>query len=763
MSKNTQVADEVFEDDIDETKIDQGSSHVFLKILSILLLAGIVAGFFAPVYFTLIDSTFTVHTNGSILGGDLSLFGLMMEEFQAFLDGSEQTVGLFFRMLWLNKYVFGIAITAVLLLITTIITLCTKKAAPVWFRIDCVLIMIVFAFYGGNILADGVLQFDIVMITGVVALLFMIIHGFSKGAKGVAPTLSFIAIAAALVLTAYYSFFGTEEVFCISAAGYFFNIMHNVLNLIVDGTEFVAPVVETYQLVAYITFALLVVNLILTAFQMGFIKSNWFTFLRYLAQVGLCVATIVMIAMNIETDDVFGLLLPSILVGVCALLMLLFTVIAMAAGRKKTDEEEDEEASAETESMDAIAQGGQPVPAYSQPAPAYGQPYGQPYGQSGQPMQPYYQPAPNVYINITPGGAVTASTTAPAEARPAQETQTAPVVISAPVKEAPAAPAAPVKAAPAAKPVVVQAEETVETEDAEIAEEPKEKPAKKRSFCVFLSLVLAIASVALFVVQYLDVLKDLFTGFSVDTLSDTAFLLPCGFFLGVLIGFICSLVALIKPSKVGAFFTFLFFALGGAACFAYIQLNQGGIVEAFTDMTWLTIASMVCIVLSVLFAFIGIFRTRGVKKEEEYEEEEDEGEEEVVPEKATKEKTVSAKKATEEPAAAAVAPAPAPAEVAPAEAAPAATEAAPAPATAETEPEEEEETDAFLRTLSPAEKREFNRVFLQGKAPAYLPAYKTGADNSRFFDSIFVYLGKMRSVISDNLLGKIYDFMMENK
>ena len=308
-----------------------------------------------------------------------------------------------------------------------------------------------------------------------------------------------------------------------------------------------------------------------------------------------------------------------------------------------------------------------------------------------------------------------------------------------------------------------QAEETVETEDAEIAEEPKEKPAKKRSFCVFLSLVLAIASVALFVVQYLDVLKDLFTGFSVDTLSDTAFLLPCGFFLGVLIGFICSLVALIKPSKVGAFFTFLFFALGGAACFAYIQLNQGGIVEAFTDMTWLTIASMVCIVLSVLFAFIGIFRTRGVKKEEEYEEEEDEGEEEVVPEKATKEKTVSAKKATEEPAAAAVAPAPAPAEVAPAEAAPAATEAAPAPATAETEPEEEEETDAFLRTLSPAEKREFNRVFLQGKAPAYLPAYKTGADNSRFFDSIFVYLGKMRSVISDNLLGKIYDFMMENK
>ena len=54
-------------------------------------------------------------------------------------------------------------------------------------------------------------------------------------------------------------------------------------------------------------------------------------------------------------------------------------------------------------------------------------------------------------------------------------------------------------------------------------------------------------------------------------------------------------------------------------------------------------------------------------------------------------------------------------------------------------------------------------MFLQGKAPAYLPAYKTGADNSRFFDSIFVYLGKMRSVISDNLLGKIYDFMMENK
>ncbi|MBO7736213.1 MAG: hypothetical protein J6S22_00075, partial [Clostridia bacterium] len=77
--------------------------------------------------------------------------------------------------------------------------------------------------------------------------------------------------------------------------------------------------------------------------------------------------------------------------------------------------------------------------------------------------------------------------------------------------------------------------------------------------------------------------------------------------------------------------------------------------------------------------------------------------------------------------------------------------------------EEEEEADDFLKSLSPASKREFKKLFIDGKAAAYLPQYNIGGNNKRFFNSIFVYLGKIRTIISDNLLGEIYDYMMANK
>lgn len=798
MSKNTQAAEEFLEEDVqDEAFAEErtnGSSHIFVKVLSVLLLAGLVAGFFAPVYFSFVDGTFNVYLNGSILGGEgSSLFNLMLTGIQDFMAGSEKSFALFARLVWTNKYLYGIAVAGVLLLITTIITLFTKKAAPVWFRLGCIIAMIVFAFYGGNVLVDGTLTFDIVMITGAVAVIFMIIHAFSKGAKGVAPAFCFILLIAALVVTALYSFVGEESSFALSAAGYFFALLRDVMRFAVGNiSELTPPAVQTYELVAYISFAVIVVNLLLTAIQMGFIKSNAFTIVRYLVQLGVSAAAVVMIALNVQTDDMVNLLIPSIVVAVFALIAVLLTVIAMVASRPKAETEEEEtEMPAFAPAMDAIAQpmpaqqpvGAQPMPQQpvAQPMPAQQPVYG--YGQPvyGQQPYPYYQPAPNVYININPStGAVTTQTeqfgaAAPTVAAPVtnqpvaaaqpQAAQAMPVVISAPVRQEPAPQPAPeqsfIPAAPEPMPVA------------------EEKPAKKRSFCAFLALILAFAAIGVFVYHYWETINNLlFGGFVVNNLDDMfSILLPCGFALGVLIGFICSLVALGKPSKVAAFFAFLFYALGAGACFADIQLNHGGIVNNITpDTDILAIAAMALIVLAVLFAFISIFRTRGVKKEMITEEAPvaEQQEAPVVTEAPVAEQPAVVEQVAEQPSPApAVAPAPAPvsqtvASEKPLAAAPASQTAtagiidAPAEEPAEGETVEEQ-TDAFMRTLSPADKREFKKVFLQGKAPAYLPAYEVGGDNRRFFDSVFVYLGKIRSVISDNLLGAMYDFMMANK
>ena len=119
MSKNTQAAEEFLEEDVqDEVFAEEttnGSSHIFVKVLSVLLLAGLVAGFFAPVYFSFVDGTFNVYLNGSILGGEgSSLFNLMLTGIQDFMAGSEKSFALFARLVWTNKYLYGIAVAGAL-------------------------------------------------------------------------------------------------------------------------------------------------------------------------------------------------------------------------------------------------------------------------------------------------------------------------------------------------------------------------------------------------------------------------------------------------------------------------------------------------------------------------------------------------------------------------------------------------------------------------------------------------------------------------
>ena len=68
--------------------------------------------------------------------------------------------------------------------------------------------------------------------------------------------------------------------------------------------------------------------------------------------------------------------------------------------------------------------------------------------------------------------------------------------------------------------------------------------------------------------------------------------------------------------------------------------------------------------------------------------------------------------------------------------------------------------DAFFSSLTPAEKDEFDRLFISRiyGDNKRLPAYRLGGDNREFFTKIFVFMGRYRSVISDGLLEKIYNF-----
>lgn len=67
-------------------------------------------------------------------------------------------------------------------------------------------------------------------------------------------------------------------------------------------------------------------------------------------------------------------------------------------------------------------------------------------------------------------------------------------------------------------------------------------------------------------------------------------------------------------------------------------------------------------------------------------------------------------------------------------------------------------TDEFMRKLNNNEKKEFTAIFIEkskgdiGKVPDYV----IGGDNKKFFSAVFIYLGRMRSIVSDGLLNKMY-------
>lgn len=67
--------------------------------------------------------------------------------------------------------------------------------------------------------------------------------------------------------------------------------------------------------------------------------------------------------------------------------------------------------------------------------------------------------------------------------------------------------------------------------------------------------------------------------------------------------------------------------------------------------------------------------------------------------------------------------------------------------------------DSFIRKLTNEEKVEFARVFLERSSEnlLVLPEYIVGGENSKFFSAVFIYLARVRSVVSDGLMNKLYN------
>ena len=306
---------------------DYPKPKTHLKFFSILLLAGLIVGLFYPVYFTLSGSTIKT-VSGSILGGTDSIFTVFMNS----VDFANFKV----QMLIDNWMLVGIVGVTALTLILTLFALMSKNMASVWFRAICAFNMVLLLVYGGTYFNADAIQADIVMLVGAVATVFMILQALAGGKKAFAPILSFLVMLAAYAYCIYQGFFA-------------------------DCSDYVASVVETFKVgeingltLCYFAYVMLSVNILFTAFQMGFVKTNAFTILRYLAGAGLAVAGFVMVYLS---DGVLYYHLIGL--AACTVAALLFSLIAVLSRKGKKSKKAKRKGNAarrmQYAAMDAVA------------------------------------------------------------------------------------------------------------------------------------------------------------------------------------------------------------------------------------------------------------------------------------------------------------------------------------------------------------------------------------------------------------------------
>ena len=69
-------------------------------------------------------------------------------------------------------------------------------------------------------------------------------------------------------------------------------------------------------------------------------------------------------------------------------------------------------------------------------------------------------------------------------------------------------------------------------------------------------------------------------------------------------------------------------------------------------------------------------------------------------------------------------------------------------------------SDDFINTLSNDQKIEFSRVFLerQNGNLEFIPEYVVSGKNNKFFNNVFIYFARLRSIVSNGLLNKMYEY-----
>lgn len=460
MSEKTKSA-ETTDKNVIDSPAKKPSSFVALKIFAVILLAGSLAGFFIPVYFSFADGGFKAITSASIIGENESMFMYFVHTLKTYFE-SEMLDYLkraeFFRMVYHNKYLFGIALAELALIITTIVTLCTKKSVHGWFRASCVISFIVFTVYGGYLLAEKKQAFDLVLVFSALYVLALIIHTIAHGKKNcVLSFICFLLLAAGIVMALLFNFFGSEGVLASNAFNYFFDLgKYGILQIFTKEPTFPFPTAEAYQILTYVTILILAVNAMITACGMGFKKTGRFTVIRYFIQLALTVASLVLTILAVKPSVTN--LIPFIVLTALVAVAFFASFICVCATRKNTKEKEKttvedalekemDEAAAEQESASAneptaegteeesatvtqtvaaeeIQEASTPVTESvtteeiqeastlvtesvttkeAKEEPVKEQP-------TAQPLQPqYYPPMPNIYINISPNGIITAN------------------------------------------------------------------------------------------------------------------------------------------------------------------------------------------------------------------------------------------------------------------------------------------------------------------------------------------------------------------
>lgn len=763
----------------------KNSSHGFLKFLSVLLLALFVAALFVPKYFQLGANMGLV--TGSVAAKDQTVFTVILENLKTiFKDrpGFSQSCTLLAK----HKMAWLLGACAVALLISTIITLCCKKSAAGWFGIDCAILVVVGLPYGYKCL-NGTKYIDLFLIACVLALIFLIIVSFARGGKkNFLPFLCFVALTALMTLTLMYNFFPrTEASIYKNSSSLFIESGRVYLRVFKNLVLHKSAQILLYENMAYIMFGVLLACWILTTLQLATVKkTTWFSVIRYIALLGVAVASMIIVmttdALKVK-DDIAGYIKEYpyyiITIAVALILFLLSLIVKLPRKQKaaKVVKEEKTEEPATAEPVAAplgvvasepatAAVSAQTEPAATatqyQPAPvAY--PYYRAYDPNARtapsvqnhaypattnnyytasapakPEAPAY-PMPNIYINITNGtnGAPAEVKVNTEEAKPAA--QTAIVTTASSTKEEKPVDTVMQDADRIAQDI--QVEEAKETNGfvsvAPVVTETKEtktvvKKAKRRSFWLFLGFLCTIAALVLYTIWNKDAVVDLFKNFVFNPET----ILPVAFLAGGVLAVIFGFIALCAASKGCGVVSFLFTVVFAAAYLIDIQLyGTNNIVKSITsvDVQFIVIAALA--ILAVICSFIGFIRT-GKRKVNE-----------TVTEKVAVATPAKAPAKIEKADKKAVAPVAAPVISEEPEAEEASAEAEP----------EDSMNDPFIDSLSVLNKREFKKVFLEGNAPSYLPEYTIGGDNTDFFDAIFVYLGKIRSVISPSLLAAIYD------